>query len=141
MRYGRSQRSHPCNGFTLLEVIVAMAIVGVSVLALIRMLPIGLRNVQMAEERSAASQLANDRFGRIQMIGPRQFESTGVTDDLFNRVNADFVEPPYGNFVFEGLTTTIQPMARSNENGLKRVTFSVELPDGRIESYVTYVSK
>jgi hypothetical protein len=125
----------------LLEVTVAMAILAISILALIRLLPLGLRNVQISEERSVASQLANDRFGRIQMVGPRQIELTGVSSETFNRTNAESVETSYSNFVPEGLATTVQPMSNSRENGLKRVTISVELPAGRTETYVTYVSK
>ena len=140
MQYGRSQRTKNTDGFSLVEVIVALAILGVGILAFMRFFPLGLRNVQVAQERSIASELANDRLGRIQMAGPRQLEANGVFGDSFNLTNIALAEASYGNYVFEGFTTTVQPMTGSQETGLKRVTFAVELPDGRRETYVTYIA-
>ncbi len=140
MQYGHVHHTKHKDGFSLVEVIVAMAILGIGILAFMRFFPLGLRNVQIAQERSAASELANDRVGRIQMAGPRQLELTGVYGDLFNLTNIQQAEAAYGNYVFEGFTTTVQPMTGSGETGLKRVTFAVELPDGRRETFVTYIS-
>ncbi len=140
MQYGHMRHDKHKDGFSLVEVIVAMAILGIGILAFMRFFPLGLRNVQIAQERSISSEIANDRMGRIQMAGPRELELTGVFGDTFNLTNIQAAEAAYGNYVFEGFTTTIQPMAGSEETGLKRVTFAVELPDGRRETYVTYIT-
>jgi prepilin-type N-terminal cleavage/methylation domain-containing protein len=125
-------------GFSLVEVIVALFILGVGILAFMRFFPIGLRNVQIAQERTVASQLANDRLGRIQMAGPRQLEATGVFGPTFNTIIA--AGEAYGNYAFEGYATGVQPMTGSSRTGLKRVTFTVELVGGRRETFVTYIT-
>jgi prepilin-type N-terminal cleavage/methylation domain-containing protein len=135
-----AHRRRHARGFSLVEVIVALAILGIGILAFMRFFPLGLRNVQIAQERSAASELANDRLGRIQMAGPRQLELTGVFGSSYNLTNIIAAEAAYGNYVFEGFTTSVQAMPGSSQHGLKRVTFAVELPDGRRETFVTYIS-
>jgi len=140
MQYGHLQTTKNRDGFSLVEVIVAMAILGIGILAFMRFFPLGLKNVQVAQERSVASELANDRMGQIQMAGPRLLEATGVFGNAFNLTNIAQMQTIYGNYVYDGFTTTIQPMTGSDQTGLKRVTFAVELPDGRRETYVTYIA-
>jgi type IV pilus modification protein PilV len=145
MQYGHGRQRKQTNGFSLVEVIVAMAILGIGILAFMKFFPLGLRNVQIAQERSVASELANDRMGRIQMAGPRLLEQAGVFSNTFNMTTITQATTIYdsyvfGNEVYEGFTTNIQPMTGAHETGLKRVTFAVEMPDGRRETYVTYIT-
>jgi len=145
MQYRHGRHLARTNGFSLVEVIVAMAILGIGILGFMKFFPLGLRNVQIAQERSVASELANDRMGRIQQAGPRLLEQTGVFGNTFNMttlVQAASIYDNYvfGNQVYEGFTTSIQPMTGTDQTGLKRVTFSVEMPDGRRETYVTYIT-
>jgi prepilin-type N-terminal cleavage/methylation domain-containing protein len=136
MQYDRKRQR---GGFSLVEVIVALVVLGVGLLAFMRFFPLGLRQAQIAQERSVAAELANDRMAQIQMAGARSLMATGG-DPLWFLSNIQAATAAYDTYIDERLSTSVQPMAGIRDTGLQRVTFSVQMPDGRRETYVTYVT-
>lgn len=60
--------SHPltCKGFTLLEVMVAVFILGVGLLAIIHLFPIGLRASKVSQDTTLASFLAQAKMEELK---------------------------------------------------------------------------
>ena len=128
-------RSKSQNGFTPLEVLIALAVLLIGVLALMKLFPMGLRNAQTAQERRQAAGLADERLGMLRMAG-----SDGLFDGSANpnftgmaNINEAFTQ-------YQAFYTNTQRMLGATDTHLQRVVFTVTLPDGRRESYVTYVS-
>jgi Tfp pilus assembly protein PilV len=122
-------------GFTPLEVLIALAVLLIGVLALMKLFPMGLQNAQIAQERLQAAGLADERLGMLRMAG-----SEGLIDGSTNpnftgmaNINAAFTQ-------YQAYYTHSQRMLGAEDTHLQRVVFTVTLPDGRRESYVTYVS-
>jgi len=123
------------HGFTVLEVLMALAVLLIGVLALMKLFPMGLQNAQIAQERRQAAGLADERLGMLRMAG-----SEGLLDE---RAHPDFtgmasINAPFTRY--QAYNTHSQRMMGAEDTHLQRVVFTVTLPDGRRESYVTYVS-
>ncbi len=132
-------------GISLVEVLVATAIFSIGIVAVMRLFPQALTQLQTATQRTVASQLAETELGRVRVA---------TAENLFREqsiMNGSVVSSLYSTGqIFQGYTTTAMPMRGSyqvNSDGdsvgtfLQRVTFTVLMPDGREEVYVTYVAK
>ena len=132
-------------GTSLVEVLVATAIFSIGIVAVMRLFPEALRQLQTATQRTASSQLAETEMGRVRVA---------TAENLFREqsiVSGSVVSALYSTGgIFQGYTTTALPLRGSyqvNKDGdavgtyLQRVTFTVLMPDGREEVYVTYVAK
>ena len=132
------------NGFTLVEVLVAMAILAIAMVALIQMFPQAMRMSRRAAEKTTVSSLAKTEMGRVKaagvgdLIGPGNWAvrngivQLGATQNVYGAVlKADSL--------YKGWTATVQRAGA--EVDLFRVTFSVELSNGRKEKFVTYVTR
>jgi len=131
----------PCSqsGFSLIEVIIAMAILAIGITGVMRFFRTGLQQAQIAQERSVAAELADDRLGRVRMAGARgllQNRGTILSSGVFNNIATA------GNAYtfYDGVLTSVHPMAGAVDTFLQRVTFAVEMFDGRREMFVTYVT-
>ena len=128
----RSRREY---GFTPLEVLIALAILLIGVLAIMKLFPMGLNNAQIAQERLQAVSLADERLGMLRMAGSQGLID-GSGDPGFTgmaNINAPFTQ-------YQAYHTHTQRMLGASGTHLQRVVFTVTMPDGRRESYVTYVS-
>ena len=144
------------NGFTLVEVLVAMAILAIAMVALIQMFPQAMRMSRRAAEKTTVSSLAKTEMGRVKaagvgdLIGPGNWAvrngivQLGATQNVYGAVlKADSL--------YKGWTATVQRTGAGAGAGsgagsgaevdLFRVTFSVELSNGRKEKFVTYVTR
>ncbi len=132
------------RGFTLVEVLIALAIVAVGVIAVTRLFPQGLRASQVAQERTIASELAKGNFARVKMTGLDNLLGT-LRDMGVNQIQS--IDTVYGlytgdpNGIITQTTTSISRTATGIDDRLVRVTYSVEMPDGRRENFVTYVTE
>ena len=54
------------RGFTLLEVLIAVAILGVGIVAVMQLFPASMRQTQVANERTAATAVANSELSRLR---------------------------------------------------------------------------
>lgn len=123
-------------GIGLLEVLIATAIFVVGVVAALRLFPEALRQLQTANERTVSSELAESELGRVRVstaeaLFSRNFFAAGSAVDAIYATGD----------VYNGYTTVATPMRGGESTFLQRVTFNVQMPDGRQETYVTYVSK
>lgn len=121
------------SGFTLLEILVALTILAVGVLAVVNMFPQALRNARIALERTSAAELADRQLSQFRMAGAQYVLNPAV------EIGVDY-ERDLGITVMSSAWVK-QPVASGLETPLQRVTFVVEMPDGRKETFVTYVAE
>lgn len=132
---GRSTRA----GFTLLEILIAMALLTIGVLGVANLLPAALHHARVAQERTTAAELADGRLGRLKMAGARTAIQNALEQEQFLTLTQ--VRKIFDTYsLYEGYFTTIQRMPGAAETGLQRVTFVVEMMDGRREEFVTYIA-
>ncbi|MCP4645174.1 MAG: prepilin-type N-terminal cleavage/methylation domain-containing protein [bacterium] len=117
------------HGFTLMETLVALVILSIGIVAVANLFPVGMRNARTAHERTLAAEYADSRVGRLRMERADAFTAFGYQQPL---------DKPD---VFRGAYTTLQLMRGSEETYLQRVTFTVEMHDGRREQFVTWMSE
>jgi len=126
---------HQNNGFTLLEVIVALTILVIGIVAIMQLFPNSLLQARMAAERTVTAELANSVLGQVKASGAEALFDGRVPPNLLS------VEEIYGAYgLYQGYTTTIQRLNGASEVFLQRVTFTVTFHDGRQETFVTYVA-
>ena len=125
------------KGFTLVEVLVALAILGVAIVAIVKLFPDSLRQARVAAERTIVAELASSKLGQVRAAGA---ESLLQGQPAYLSLNtASQVYKTY--LMYDGYTSNVQRMPGSDETYLQRVTFTVKMPDGRLETFVTYVAK
>ncbi len=129
----------PKNGFTPLEVLIALFILMIGVVAVFKLFPIALQQVRVAQERAVSTELADTTLGRLQMLGGRSLltQSGSGAMGRFLAMNR-----PVGSAagMYEAYAASVQRMAGASRSYLQRVTFTVDLPEGRYERFVTYVA-
>lgn len=121
------------TGFTLLEVIIAMGILIIGIMAVMQLIPSSLLQQRMAQERTITAELANSVMGQLRASGGRALFRGNIPSSILT------VYDVYG--LYDSYTTNIDHMTGSAEVFLQRVTFTVALPDGREETFVTFVSQ
>lgn len=123
------------GGFTLLEVLIALAILTIGVMAAMQLFPASLRQSRVAAERTAAANLANTELGRLRAIDVGRDFSTWLQRNAMDTLNE--AERAYA--LYNGWSTTVQRTQGIGDT--YRVTFSVQMLDGRRETFVTYVTR
>ena len=127
-------------GFSLVEVLVSMAVLAVGIVAVTRLFPQGLRATRVAQERTIAAELADSNLARLRMAGMENLLGVMRASALYNTSAADAVYGgPNNDNIINGYTTSVKRAGINDK--LVRVTFSVEMPDGRLENFVTYVTQ
>lgn len=133
------------HGFTLLEVLVAMTILAVGIIAIMRLFPLSLRNTQVAAERTTVASLARQELGRVRAGGVFNQENFEPWIHSWAEQNAlrNLTEAQRAYTLYESWRTSVQRIAGGEGPGsdLYRVTFSVKMFDGREEKFVTYVTE
>lgn len=130
----RRRKTGRASGFTLVEVLVAMVILGVGILAIVQLFPQSLRQTRVNAERTDIGQLASSKLDRLRMEGVGGM-SQWIVDNAMR--NLDATARAYT--LYEGWQSTVQRTAIGPDT--YRVTFTVKLTDGRTETFVTYVTK
>jgi prepilin-type N-terminal cleavage/methylation domain-containing protein len=120
------------KGFTLLEVLIALAILLIGIGTVMQIMPISLLYARSAAEQTVASQAADSVIGQLRQMGADALFYDEVPRDLMNFDKAAG---------FYGYTTTIQRVPGTEENFLQKVTFTVILPSNKQKQFVTYISK
>jgi prepilin-type N-terminal cleavage/methylation domain-containing protein len=151
MRSARKQR-----GYSLLEVLIALTILIIGIIAVYRLFPLSMKQARIAQEKIVASELADARMARLRTVGAANLMVMGFANRNYMHSNfcrgdiqalrsAAAMYEVYDlqeNFgMFESYTTSLQRMAGASEIYLQRVLFSVEMHDGRTETFVTYVTE
>ncbi len=123
------------SGFTLLEILVALTILAVGIMAILQLFPMSLRQSQTAAERTTIASLARSELGRVRAGGVGNFLNQWAES---NTVRA-LTEAQKAYSLYDSWRTTVQRIA--GEVDLYRITFVVRMFDGREEKFVTYVTE
>ena len=135
-QFRKNSQNHPDAGFTLLEVLIALAILIIGIVAVMQLFPRSLLQARQAAERSVTAELANTQLGQIRQSGAQNLLNGRVPPELLS------IRDVYGAYgLYQGYNTTVQRMNGAADVFLQRVTFTVEFPDGRSEKYVTFVTQ
>lgn len=123
-------------GFTLLEVLVALAILSTGIMAAMQLFPAALRQTHAAAERVAAANLASSELSRLRVLDVQRNDFLSWLDR--NTLESlDATGRAYA--LYDGWFTTVQRTGGTSDT--YRVTFSVQMMDGRRETFVTYVTR
>lgn len=121
-------------GFTLLEVIVALTILAVAIIAILQLFPISLSQTRTAAERTTVASLARTELGKVRAGGVGgPLESWAAQNAL-----KQLTETQRAYALYEGWRSTVQRVG--GDVDLFRITFRVRMFDGREEEFVTYVT-
>lgn len=112
----RRRRARAAAGFSLIEVIMALAVFGVGVLTLAAVIPFGIKRSNWASQQSRASELATVR-------GEALLEAPYLDDALTAGSHTDPNNPHVGSYHVEWNVEDNQPI-----NSCKRVTIRVRRP-------------
>lgn len=121
------------GGFTLIEVLVALGILLIGILSVLVMFPQSLKAARTAAERSITSQAAHSVLSQIRASSAESLYNERLLPELLN-------QPQTGARVY-GYATSVQRLSGAAEVYLQRVTFNVTLPNGRTESFTTFVAE
>lgn len=128
------------SGFTLLEVLIALLILGVGIVATMQLFPQALTQSRMAAERTQSAAVATSHLNKLQgCSSPEQFFQwlSGV-NTLHTLDGVNEVYRIYGA-MYEGLGASMQQMSGMPDTF--RVTFSIRMSDDRNETFVTYITR
>jgi len=135
-------RPHSHRGFTLLEVLISLLILGIGIMAVMELFPHALSQVRLATERIPRAAEATEALNVLRAQG------VNFNTDVLDRLNAAALE--YGevdqirryNVQPIGMSDTVRPLSQAAAiYALCRVTISVPMPGDRRETFVTYISK
>lgn len=129
----RRVRNRRRGGFTLLEVMVALAILATSIVAIMQLFPHSLLQARMAAERTITAQLADATLGQI-----RQSSAAAV---FYNRIPQHLINVYQVYGLYQDYSTTVERLTSSSEVFLQRVTFTVSFAEDRHEKFVTFISQ
>jgi prepilin-type N-terminal cleavage/methylation domain-containing protein len=130
-------------GFSPIEVLIAMAILAIGIMAVVKLFPSGLQFSRIAQERTVAAELADANLGRMRMTGAGNLLGVARAGAIYNTaagvgLGTEGRLPQEG--LLDGYATVVQRPGGILESKLVRVVFTVDLADGRRENFVTYVT-
>lgn len=123
------------SGFTLLEVIVALTILAVGIIAILQLFPTSLRQARLAAEKTTVASLARTELGRVRAGGVGNQLAQWAEQNALRQLTE--VQRAYA--MYESWRSTVQRVG--GDVDLFRVTFTVRMPDERDEKFVTYVTR
>jgi len=132
------------RGFTLLEAVVALSILAVGIMAILRMFPLAMREQYRAAERTSVAGLARTELGKVRAGGVfSQDNLAGYMRQWLTDAAARGIDTTTSAYdLYAGWRVNYDSVGSLDEGAsLYRVTFSVELSDGREEKFVTYVTE
>ena len=138
------------HGFTLLEVLIALLILGIGIIAVMELFPPSLFQARLATERVSTAHWADKELSTLQargLMGPRDELGWPRTLDPSDAA-LRFVSTALGEAHLQycvqpmGLPDIVRPRYQTTPiYALHRVTLSVPMIDGRREAFVTYITK
>ena len=119
------------RSFSLLELVISMAILSIALLGLIQMFPVGLRASKHAGDHTMMTFLGQQKMSDIEQSKPDESEST-TSNTFFSVPGAD---PDY--FSFSWIQTITQDSTLSNLYHASILIYCNDRGDTRIEEFVT----
>lgn len=134
------------EGFSPVEVLIAMGILSIGIMAVVRLFPAGLAFSRQAQEKTIAVELAENNISRMRMGGAGNLLAVAQAGSLYGslaEISSIYLgsegRVDLGNIV-DGYAASVRRMNGSGEQALVRVTYTVDMADGRRETFVTYVT-
>ena len=98
-----SQNGRKYDAFTFLEIVSALAVLAIGILAVITLFPVGIENSKRASERTRASQLAYSELQHYRVLGyayttaqaDRVYRSFVTAFPITNPADPGFTADPY----------------------------------------------
>jgi len=116
----RRRRIRGQRGFSAVELLLAITMLGILMLGFMSIFPLGTRTVRKSEKLSIATSLAQDELERLKSL-------RGSDADLVAGVHNDATNPILGVYTRSWTITDDVPM-----NGLKTIDMSVAYTDNGI---------
>ena len=127
-----ARRLTPGEGFTLIEVIIALGILLIGIIGVMQHFPASLTAARRASERTITSQTAHSILGQIRASSAEALFRGQIPLELIQLDEASSIY----NF-----TTTVERLGGAAEVYLQRITFTVTFSDGRSENFTTFVAR
>ena|SRR6185369_1085678 len=127
------RRTAPCAAFTLVELVVAMAVIGVVVVSLYGGITSGIGSVRMARENLRATQILVEKTEAIRLYRWDQITNSLFLPPTFS-VPYDATSTNTTNGVVYSGTVTVAaaPLGASYSNDMRLLTVQVTWTTGRL---------
>ncbi len=142
----RAPRSAPTtSAFSLVEVVIAMAVTGVSAVALLSAISSGMLTMQMARENVRATQIMLEKTETLRLYSWDQLITTNFIQTSFNeQYDPNSTNGSQGITYTGTVTIASVPMTTAYSDEMKQITVSLSWTTGRINrnrSFTTFVSR
>jgi prepilin-type N-terminal cleavage/methylation domain-containing protein len=130
-------RKSKTDGFTLIEVLIAMVILGIGILGVTILFPAALRDTQRASSMTVAAMYADSVIDILRAQGYRSIATMWPISQQVNILTrADEVYRLYDN-----PDVRIIYLVSSVNDLYATVVVKIPFPDGRTEEYVSYIAR
>jgi|ERR1051325_237548 prepilin-type N-terminal cleavage/methylation domain-containing protein len=146
MKVSQSRRVRICRAFTLVEVMVASALIGITLLAFMAGFSTSFQGIQLDRENSRAAQILLEKTELLRLYNWSQV--TGADTNIY--IPTTFTAPFYpdsnnGGFNYSGtVSITNAPVTETYSNDIRLITITVTWASGRVQrtrSMTSFVSK
>jgi type IV pilus assembly protein PilV len=125
------------RGFTLIEVLVSMVILGIGILGVTVLFPAALRDSQHASSVTVAAVYADSVIDMLKAQGYRSIarmwpDSTSI--EILRRADETY-------FLYQETDVSIFYLVSAVNDLYATVVVTIPLPDGRTEEYVSYIAR
>ena len=114
---------------------VALTLLAVGIIGVLTLFPQSLRQTRIAQERTTVASLARTELGRVRTGGVGDPLSEWAIRNAFRELTDD----QRADSLYESWRANVQRIG--GDVDLYRVTFAVQLFDGREEKFVTYITE
>lgn len=132
-KYQRSRMNNGQSGFTLVEILVALAILLVGLVSILVLFPQSLSQAGTANRKSKSADDASAVMGEINQLGADYL--------YFDQIDKDLLHESDPGAAYDYKTTVHRTAHGDADSKLQRVTYTATYPNGTSESFVTYVVK
>ena len=133
------------HGFTLLEVVIALAILAIGIVGAFKLFPRAVEHSRIAAERTTIASLAKSEMGRVKAGGVFSQNAEGLKTFMSNWATQNAIhqldQAAQAYAMYTATRTSVQRLSNIGEPALYRITYSVTLMSGREERFVTYVTE
>jgi len=133
------------GGFSLIETLVSVVIMGITFLALYGGIAAGFSVIQLARENLRATQVIQEKMETIRLYSWDQINSNGFIPPTFTAPFYATNDVLAGGLVYHGsVTVSNAPLAESYSNDVRMVAVTVRWTSGKADrerSMSTFVSR
>lgn len=125
------------NSFTLVEILLALAILGVGLVGILSVFVAGANSVRRAVEKTEASFIAQMTFENYKAQGYSSLDSLAGSGEQ----TLPTLQDASGNNVYSAYTRKITVTTSSNPSNLRKLSLKVEKAGNIIVIFDTYIAK